>query len=562
MKFGELRVAQATGAVLAHSTNVAGVRFKKGRVLSSADVQRLEMAGVEHVIAARLEPDDVAEDEAAQRLAIALSGAGIEVAAPFTGRCNLKAVDDGLLVIDRARLDGINLVHEALTVATLPAFVPVSRNEMLATVKVIPFAAPAAALEHCEELARLVPQVIRVVPFVRRRIGLIQTLLPGTKDSVLEKTRRVLDERLGLLAATVMDERRSDHVVDALTTVLTEQLSVGPDLVMIAGASAIVDRRDVIPAALEAVGGRIEHYGMPVDPGNLLLLGFHGEVPVLGLPGCAKSPKYNGLDPVLARLVAGIDVSARDIMQMGVGGLLKDYAGRPQPRGGRRREQRAAASRPRVVAVVLAAGESRRMGPENKLLMPIAGQPMITRVVDVVAAAQLEEVIVVSGHQHQAVEAALTDRSVRLVRNPDYAGGLSTSLQRALAALPEHYDAVLICLGDMPGITVQHIERLLAAFDPLEGRSICVPTCQGQRGNPVLWGRGLVPAMRHHLKGDRGARALLEEYAEQVCEVELDDPAILQDIDSPQAFADFGAASQSRTTGVSSRPPHSAQEPS
>lgn len=542
MQFGELRLEQAQGAILAHSTSVGGVRFKKGRVLSAADLQQLRAAGVKHVMAARLESGDVAEDEAAGRLAAALSGNGVAVAAPFTGRCNLSAADDGLLVINHTALDSINLVHESLTIATLPAFTPVARNEMVATIKVIPFAAPAAALARCESLARASQPLVRVAPFVRHRIALIQTRLGGTKDSVLDKTRRVLDERLAPLAARVVQERRCAHNTEELTTVLADQLTAQPDLVAIAGASAIVDRRDVIPSAIVAAGGRVEHYGMPVDPGNLLLLGYHGEVPVLGLPGCAKSPKYNGLDPVLARLVAGSDVVADDIMRMGVGGLLKEYAGRPQPRSNRQREQRSVARRPRVVALVLAAGESRRMGLENKLLLPVAGKPMVTWVIEAVRSAPVAEVIVVTGYQREAVEALLADQAVRPVFNPDYRDGLSTSLRAGLAALPEEYDAVLVCLGDMPGVTSDHIGRLLAAFDPLEGRAICVPTCNGERGNPVLWARALVPVILQRTTGDSGAKTLLDDYPEQVCEVELGDRAVVADIDSPPALEAFESA--------------------
>lgn len=539
MYFGELTLAHAEGTILAHSLKVGDGRFKKGRILSVADLEQLDAAGISRVIAARLEPDDVGEDEAASRLAGALAGAGIEVAAPFTGRCNLGAAEAGLLIVDQARIDGINLVHEALTVATLPAYVPVTRGEMLATIKVIPFAAPAAALERCESLARSGDPVLGVAPFVRRRIGLIQTRLAGDKDSVLEKTRRVLDERLVPLAGEISQELHCAHETLAVRAALVELLAAGLDAVLIAGASAIVDRRDVIPAAIDAAGGRIEHYGMPVDPGNLLLLGYHGAVPVLGLPGCARSPKYNGLDPVLARLMAGIDVTAGDIMRMGIGGLLKDFAGRPQPRSNRRRARQPAARKPRVAAVILAGGQSRRMGQDNKLLLPIAGESMLARVVDAVSAAQLDEVIVVTGYQHAVIEQLLQGRQLRLVHNPDYADGLSTSLRAGLAALPEDCDAVLVCLGDMPGVTSAHINRLIAAFDPLEGRAVCVPTCAGKRGNPVLWDRRLVPAMMRQISGDSGAKQLLGEYAEQVCEVELGDRGVLMDIDSPQALADY-----------------------
>lgn len=270
---------------------------------------------------------------------------------------------------------------------------------------------------------------------------------------------------------------------------------------------------------------------MPVDPGNLLLLAYHDRVPVLGLPGCARSPKYNGLDPVLARLVADIEVTSGDVMAMGVGGLLKDYAGRPQPRAGRETSERAPARAPRVAALVLAAGQSRRMGTINKLLLELDGEPMLSRVLDQVTHARVDETLVVTGHQTDRVEPILADYPVRQVFNPDYAQGLSTSLRAGLAALPDDCDAVLVCLGDMPGVTRAQIDRLIEAFDPLEGRAICVPTCAGKRGNPILWDRCFVPEMAA-ASGDSGAKHLLGDHADQICEVEVGDRGVLLDVDT------------------------------
>jgi molybdenum cofactor cytidylyltransferase len=190
--------------------------------------------------------------------------------------------------------------------------------------------------------------IIRVIELRRKRVGFIQTRLPGDKDSVLEKATRVLAGRLSLLGAEITQELRCTHEEPAVRAAIEQLLAGGAELILIAGASAIVDRRDVIPAAIVSAGGYIEHYGMPVDPGNLLLLGYHCDTPVLGLPGCARSPKYNGLDKVLVRLAAGLRMNAQDIMRMGAGGLLKETASRGVPRAentpsrpnrsGRRRE--------------------------------------------------------------------------------------------------------------------------------------------------------------------------------------------------------------------------------
>jgi molybdenum cofactor cytidylyltransferase len=542
MIFGEIPAAEAVGAILAHGVRQGGVSFRKGRVLSQADAQALRAAGVAHVVAARLEAGDVHEDEAAERLARALAGAGITASAPFTGRVNLFAASAGVAVVDRERIDRINRIDEALTVATLPAYSAVTPRQMLATVKIIPFAAPGPALAVAEAVALRADlgPAIAVAPFAARKAGLIQTRLAATKASVLDKTVEVTAARLVEVGASLARERRCSHAATTVAAEIRAMLAQGIDLVLIAGASAITDRRDVLPAAIEAAGGTIEHFGMPVDPGNLLLLGRIGEVPVLGLPGCARSPRINGFDWVLQRLAAGVRVSRADITAMGVGGLLTEIPTRPLPRA-EATEGRAAAAvprAPRVAAVVLAAGQSRRMGPANKLLAMIEGQPMVARSVDAALASSADPVIVVTGHQRAEVEAALAGRRVRIVHNQAYSEGLSTSLRAGLAALPAEVDAALVVLGDMPRVTAAEIDRLIAAYDRVEGRLIVVPTSGGKRGNPVLWDRGFFAEMAE-VSGDVGARHLIGAHAEAVVEVELGAGGVLLDIDTPEALAEL-----------------------
>jgi molybdenum cofactor cytidylyltransferase len=534
VKFGEVAVTGAEGRILAHGLRLADGTLKKGRVLDGADVARLQAAGVERLVAATLEAGDVPEDDAAERLAGALAGAGVRVAAPFTGRCNLFSESHGLLTVDAARIDAVNRVHECLTVATLAAPVAVDRRQMLATVKVIPFAVPEGVLG--EALAAAAPGLV-VHPFLPLRAALIQTRLPGTRETVLDKTARVLAARLEALGSALVQEWRCAHEAAAVATAIGEARAGGHDLVLVAGASAIVDRRDVVPAGIVAAGGSLVHFGMPVDPGNLLLVARHGDAAVLGLPGCARSPKFNGLDQVLERLAAALPVTSDVVMGMGVGGLLKEIADRPQPRGGSRGVVRA----PRVAALVLAAGRSRRMGAVNKLLADVDGVPMVRATVAEVAAAGLERVVVVTGHEASRVRDALggldaAGASLEFVHNRDYAHGLSTSLARGIDAVGEDIDALLVCLGDMPRVRARDLARLLAAYDPVEGRCICVPTFRGKRGNPVLWDRRYFQEMCA-VRGDVGARHLIGEHDDAVCEVAMEHDGVLLDVDSPQALA-------------------------
>ena len=538
MRFGEVSVAEAEGAILAHTLRLGTTALKKGRVLSRADVEAIAASGVPAITVARLDPGEIGEDEAAERLAKAAVGAGIAAAAPFTGRVNLHAEARGLLVFDAERIDRINLVDEAITIGTLPPFAVVEPRQMVATVKIIPFGAAEEAVKNCVQAAITEGPLLRVAPFRALSAGLVQTRLPGLKESILDKTRQVTEGRLAALGCRLVLEERCAHTVTDLAQ-LIRGIVGKVDILLIHGASAIVDRRDVIPAAVAAAGGRIDHFGMPVDPGNLLLLGQVEERVVLGLPGCARSPKVNGFDWVLERLVAGLPVGPGEIMRMGSGGLLAEIPSRPLPRAEARPtpEPKREAKPPgaRIGALLLAAGRSRRMGGPNKLLAEVDGTPMVAHVARRLLASRARPIVAVLGNQADEVEAALGKLPVEKIRNPEFAGGLSTSLKRGIAALPPDLDGALICLGDMPLVTGRHLDRLIAAFNPLEGRAIIVPTRRGKRGNPVLWSKRFFPEMAE-LAGDVGAKHLIGKHAELVGEIEMDDDAILVDIDTPEAL--------------------------
>ncbi|MCY4285692.1 MAG: molybdopterin-binding/glycosyltransferase family 2 protein [Thiotrichales bacterium] len=542
MRFGRVNVVDAAGTVLAHSMRVGGRTFRKGRVLSAADVEALKHEKCDAVVGARLDPGDVTEDEAAAAAAQALAGEGVRVGAPFTGRCNVFAAIDGLLLVRAPDVDRFNAVDEALTVATLSAPRAVREGEMLATIKVIPFAVPRVVLDRALACLGAEPPIrpirpIRVQAFEPMKAALIQTRLPATKETVLDKTSRVLRARIEALGGWVVSDTRCEHVPGAVAEAVGCAFDSGAGIVLIVGASAIVDRRDIVPAGVVAAGGEVLHLGMPVDPGNLLLLARCRGYPVLGLPGCARSPALNGLDLVLERLAAGLEVGPRDIMAMGVGGLLKETAARSQPRRGS--HESAPARAPNVSALVLAAGRSTRMGSVNKLLAPLGGRAMVRAVVDALAGSSVRSVVVVTGHEADRVEESLAGTGAHLVHNPEYRQGLSGSIRAGLAALPESTEAAVICLGDMPLVTSTHIDRLAAAFDPAEGREICVPVFEGKRGNPVLFARRFFDEIAG-VRGDVGARHLIGEYEEYVCEVAMDDRAVLVDVDSPQALRDIG----------------------
>ncbi len=536
MKFGAVPVEEAEGCVAVHSIRQSGLVLKKGTLIGKAEIAALKAAGIGEIVVARVEPGDVAEDAAAAEIAAAVAGEGVHVERAFTGRANLFAEAAGVLVVDKNAIDRLNQVDESITFATLPAYKPVVAGEMIATVKIIPFAVAQKARDAALAIANAARPLVRIAPYRIRKIGVVSTLLPGLASKVIEKTLKVTEERLAAAGATIVAERRVPHEQRALARAIEEVLGEGAELVIVFGASAIADRRDVIPAAVEAIGGRIEHFGMPVDPGNLLLVAAARGRPVVGAPGCARSPKENGFDWVLMRLLAGLEVPRAAITGMGVGGLLMEIVTRPQPRA----EPPAAADR-RIAAVVLAAGRSTRMGGPNKLLAEIAGRPLLRIVVEEALASHAKPVIVVVGHERAEVEKALAGLPVQLIHNPDFAQGLGTSLKAGIAAVPAEADGAIVCLGDMPQVDASLIDRLIAAFDPDRGALIVMPTVEGRRGNPVLWSRRFFPDLMA-IEGDVGARHFIGRYSEAVVEVPLEGRAALVDIDTPEALVGVKAA--------------------
>ena len=531
MKFGPVPIADAIGATAVHSIRQGDFVLKKGTRIGPSEIAALKAVGIKEITVARLDAGDVPEDQAAAEIAEGIKGEGLRGDQAFTGRCNLFAENAGVLVVDKNAVDVLNRIDEAITVATLPAYKPVVDGEMIATVKIIPFAVPRVARDRAVAAAAQAKPVIRVAPYRLRKIGIVSTLLPGLSPKVIEKTLKITAARIAPAGAEIIAERRVPHEQGVLSRAIDELLKAGAELVIVFGASAIADRRDVIPAAVEAVGGQIEHFGMPVDPGNLMLVGNARGHPVLGAPGCARSPKENGFDWILMRLLVGLPITRADITGMGVGGLLMEIVTRPQPR-----DEPVAESKRRVAAIVLAAGRSTRMGAVNKMLAEIGGKPLVRIAAEQAIASHAQPVIVVTGHEREKVGAALKGLPVRLVHNKDFAEGLGTSLKTGIGAVPEEADAAIVCLGDMPQVDVALINRLIAAFDPERGALVVVPNIEGRRGNPVVWSRRFFHDLMS-IQGDVGARHLIGNYAEAVVEVPVAGDAALTDVDTPESLS-------------------------
>jgi molybdenum cofactor cytidylyltransferase len=339
MKYGAMDLADALGAVLAHSVRTPTGTVRKGVRLGAEEIARLTAAGLRSVVAARLDAQDVAEDAAAQQVAQALTGATVEVGQASTGRVNLYAQRAGLLCLDASRVNAANRVHEGITIATLHPDSPVDAEQMLATVKIIPYAVPGVALREVMGLLTGKSAALRVAPWGNASVGLIMTRAEDNSTNMLAKMRSSVVDRIAPLGARLVAALVVAHTDEAVAEALQQMLIAQPlpDIILVSGIAATVDRRDVVPAAIVQAGGVVLHAGMPVDPGNLLVLAElpragAAACPVVGIPTCARSPKLNGFDFVLRRLIAGETLTPADIMAMGVGGLLTEIETRPMPR--------------------------------------------------------------------------------------------------------------------------------------------------------------------------------------------------------------------------------------
>lgn len=328
MKFGIVDIESAIGTVLAHSVALGEAgRLRKGRVLEPDDIAALRAAAVAEVTVARLENGDVHEDTAAQALAEAFvpdsAGQGLHLTQAFTGRVNLIAAGPGIVALDVAAIEAVNRLHPMITIATVPPFQQMAAGGMVATIKIISYAVPQAALEQACAQARA---AIRLHKPVLKSVGLVISEIAGGAG---DKGWRATADRVAAFELEMDPPRLVPHDVDALAAAIA---AMPHELVLILTGSATSDIDDVAPSAVRAAGGRIDRFGMPVDPGNLLFVGSLSGRPVIGLPGCARAPALNGADWVMGRILCGMSVSDADISAMGVGGLLKEIPTRPHPR--------------------------------------------------------------------------------------------------------------------------------------------------------------------------------------------------------------------------------------
>ena len=532
MRIEVLTPEQACGHLSVHMIRTGDLTVRKGQMVSVETARMLTNAGITDIRCAIKEAGELHEDEAAERIARHLQTPHITTNQAATGRVNFTCSALGIVRYDRQLVKQLNLIDEGVTLALVQPNQLLASGDMAATLKIIPFFISEAAVNAVIALIKDNP-LFCFHPLTAKRTALIQTRLEHQPDSLFSATQTVTSQRVEMLGSTMEHVAVIPHETEWLRLEIKKAVSTGAELILISGASAITHRDDVIPTAITDAGGRIDRFGMAVDPGNLLMLGQLNDVMIIGMPGCARSPKLNGFDWVLQLYLAGIQINDDELAEMAAGGMLMEIASRPLPRALSARPAKA----PCIEAVLLAAGTSSRMGAQNKLTAELDGTPMIRHIAEAIQNSQAHHLTIILGHDADAVASALEGVDARFLFNPDYRSGQASSVKCGLEHLMPQTTDMMMFLGDMPFITTDRIDELIDSHLRLESRwsRITAPLIDGVRGHPVIWGQSFFGDISQ-IEGDVGARALFNSYPAAVNSVLWNDRTVLMDADTPQAL--------------------------
>ena len=536
MKILGLDPQESLGSVIAQTYNLPGKTISKGTFVTSEIVDYFKEFDVQTILCAVPANGDIHEDEAAEAISNAIDKNQIYVEKASTGRVNFKSQSLCLVRYERALIREVNLVDESIAFSIVEHNQLLAKNDLIATLKIIPF---FTQKKYVDQVISILAknELFNTHSLNRKKVSLIQTSFEWQKKSMFKATSNVTRNRLEALDCSLNEEKLICHDYKALCSEIRSSIGSGIDILLISGASAITDRSDYIPRAILSEGGKIIQYGLAVDPGNLLLIGKVGNTTVIGMPGCARSPKLNGFDWVLQLLMADIPISREELAEMGAGGLLMEIASRPLPRA---LAKSVSKREKKVMGVILAAGNSTRMGKDNKLLRNIGDAPLIRNTAIEMLKSDLDSCSIVLGYQSDKVADVIKDLNVNLILNPLWKEGQASSLRAAINTLDSTYSDLLIMLGDLPGIKSIHINSIIEEHLLTDNRKskITIPSFKGQKGNPVIWGRSFFDDLSN-LEGDVGGRSLFSEHPAAINILEMENPWVVKDTDTPEDFENF-----------------------
>ena len=536
MKIKNLAPQDSIGVVLAQTYNLPGKIISKGTFVTNEVVGYFKTGNVKTILCAVPEEGDIHEDEAAEAISSAIDKNHIYADKASTGRVNFKSQSLCLVRYDRDFIKEVNLVDESIAFSIVEHNQLLAEGDLIATLKIIPFFMQKKYVDRVIKMLTK-DQLFKIHNLKKKEVTLIQTCFEWQKKSIFTATSNVTKARLEALGCSLKKEKLINHDYDTLRAIIRSSVKNEPEILLVSGATAITDRSDYIPKAILSEGGEIIQYGLAVDPGNLLLIGKVGNTTVIGMPGCARSPKLNGFDWVLQLLMADIPINREELADMGAGGLLMEIASRPLPRA---LAKSVSKHEKKVMGVILAAGNSTRMGKDNKLLSYIGDAPLIRNTAIEMLKSDLDSCSIVLGYQSDKVADVIKDLNVNLILNPLWKEGQASSLRAAINTLDSTYSDLLIMLGDLPGIKSSHINSIIEEHLLTDNRksNITIPSFKGQKGNPVIWGRSFFHDLSN-LEGDVGGRTLFSEHPAAINILEMNDPWVVKDADTPEDFENF-----------------------
>ena len=536
MKIKSLAPQDSIGAVLAQTYNLPGKVISKGTFVTNEFVGYFKTCNVKTILCAVPEEGDIHEDEAAEAISSAIDKNHIYADKASTGRVNFKSQSLCLVRYDRDFIKEVNLVDESIAFSIVEHNQLLAEGDLIATLKIIPFFMQKKYVDRVIKILAK-DELFKIHSLKKKEVTLIQTCFEWQKKSIFTATSNVTKARLEALGCSLNKEKLINHDYDTLRAIIRSSVKNEPEILLVSGASAITDRSDYIPKAILSEGGEIIQYGLAVDPGNLLLIGKVGNTTVIGMPGCARSPKLNGFDWVLQLLMADIPINREELADMGAGGLLMEIASRPLPRA---LAKSVSKREKKVMGVILAAGNSTRMGKDNKLLRNIGTAPLIRNTAIEMLKSDLDTCSIVLGYQSDKVADVIKDLNINLILNPLWKEGQASSLRAAINTLDSTYSDLLIMLGDLPGIKSSHINSIIEEHLLTDNRKskITIPSFKGQKGNPVIWGRSFFHDLSN-LEGDVGGRTLFSEHPAAINILEMNDPWVVKDADTPEDFENF-----------------------
>jgi molybdenum cofactor cytidylyltransferase len=536
MKILGLDPQESLGSVIAQTYNLPGKTISKGTFMTSEIVDYFKEGDVQNILCAVPDNDDIHEDEAANIISNAIDRSHLYTESASTGRVNFKSRSLCLVRYERELIKEVNLVDESIAFSIVEHNQLLAKNDLIATLKIIPF---FTQKKYVDQVISILAknELFKTHSLNKKEVSLIQTSFEWQKKSMFKATSNVTRNRLEALDCSLNEEKLIRHDFEVLRSEIRSSIESGIDILLISGASAIIDRSDYIPKAILSEGGEIIQYGLAVDPGNLLLIGKVGNTTVIGMPGCARSPKLNGFDWVLQLLMADIPINREELADMGAGGLLMEIASRPLPRA---LAKSVSKREKKVMGVILAAGNSTRMGKDNKLLRNIGTAPLIRNTAIEMLKSDLDTCSIVLGYQSDKVADVIKDLNINLILNPLWKEGQASSLRAAINSLDPTYSDLLIMLGDLPGIKSSHINSIIEEHLLTDNRKskMTIPSFKGQKGNPVIWGRSFFHDLSN-LEGDVGGRVLFSQHPAAINLIEMDDPSVVTDTDTPEDFENF-----------------------